>query len=69
MGKCASRGALWAPSFFASSDFIDPNQMKSSVLITDRPGEEAGRWVGEAVRQLPKIELEKEGGAKTALRK
>ena len=43
--------------------------MKSSVLITDRPGEEAGRWVGEAVRQLPKIELEKEGGAKTALRK
>lgn len=43
--------------------------MKSSVLITDRPGEEAGRWVGEALRQLPKIELEKEGGAKTALRK
>lgn len=41
MGKSGSREALWAPSFFASSDFIDRNQMKISVLITET-GEEGG---------------------------
>lgn len=42
MGRYGSRGAYWAPSFFASSDFIDLNLMKSSVLITERHGEDGG---------------------------
>lgn len=40
VGRYGSRGAYWAPSFFASSDFIDLNLMKSSVLITERHGED-----------------------------
>lgn len=42
MGRSGSHGARWAPSFFASSDFIDLNLMKKSVLIMERHTEEGG---------------------------
>lgn len=35
-------GAPWAPSFFASSDYIDPNLMENSVLATERKRGEGG---------------------------
>ncbi len=47
------------PPFFASSDFIDLNLMKNSVLVTDRSREEGGSVTGG---QLPKTEVEERAG-------
>lgn len=60
LGGMSSCGKIWkswsavGPSFFASSDFIDLNLMKNSVLITER------QWGGgsDTGRQLPQTEVE-----------